>query len=640
MLGLLSVLLSSLSFILGQVGASLLAVFAAPCQFSVFSIPPSMHYKPINLSKSNFLICSIHFRRLKNLRAHMAMVGLHRVAHITFAAAMSLLLASSTSAQTFPGCSSTDMRQLTWVGRGLMNCFSLSLGEVFMFMGGLSSDQSIWLDRCSESSDQYQNECFQLLESILQQAASQPGSVPAKVVGVIYQNPPEVLNCVAEVNNQVGSFSPTCTDGVSLGQITRSSARLAPYVNSIKPWHLPPQMEGCAVNDLLNLQLAYLPFIDCLNFNFTQLIEGFGSSSPNMGAQLEDATIRAGISCLYDPHMTNSDCMYLVILATTKLQGGSWSDMGVYAMRALTDYPQACQCVQGASQSAAYQAVSTSCPAHDSLNFLTALEASCAFEPQIQSSLSKALNGCSDADVVRAELVGLQILDCMGADGGDLAGSTDELTEARIAQIANCVNDPGYENAECLGLLGSLARIAADAPDSLEAKLVDEMTTDGSEFCACLDRAAHSPPANDLGAVCEVPFSGVDFLRENKKYCEAIAAVPPAFWATAAAGIVAAANAPLSTETATAHSVSTRPGQDTVEISPSSSHRGKDKGNLWGYLPSSSGVLSYFSDSEATNEQIRRLEEGKDGKFRLVGKPKAEIVEGQMHLRSSAHDKD
>eukprot|EP00624_Nannochloropsis_granulata_P000075 evm.model.NODE_10224_length_23612_cov_24.412333.4 len=125
------------------------------------------------------------------------------VARLLGAAASSLLLVSSTSAQSFPGCSSTDMRQLTFVGRGLMGCFSLSLSEVFMFMGGMSADQDAWLERCSESSEEYQSECFQLLESFLQQAASQPGSLPAKVVGNVYKNPPQVLNCVARINNQL-----------------------------------------------------------------------------------------------------------------------------------------------------------------------------------------------------------------------------------------------------------------------------------------------------------------------------------------------------------------------------------------------------------------------------------------------------
>jgi hypothetical protein len=335
--------------------------------------------------------------------------------------------------------------------------------------------------------------------------------------------------------------------------------------------------------------------------------------------------------------------MYLVIVASTKLQGGSWSDMGVYAMRALTDYPQACECVRGASQSAAFAAVSTSCPAHDTLNFLTALEASCAFEPQIQSSLSKALNGCSDADVVRAELVGVQVLDCMGANGGDLAGSTEVLTEARIAQIANCVSKPGYDNAECLGLLGSLARIAADEPDSLEAQLVEKMTKDGAVFCGCLDKAAHSPPANDLAPMCEVPYSGIKFLQDNKKYCEAIAAVPPSFWAAAAAGIAKAAKAPLSSETAPAKPTETAAVEEVEVETTGPGHviPPKSDSSFWDYLPaiqfSSADFMSYFSDSEEEAgkdvETGRRLEQGEDGKLRLVQGAKAEVVGEHPNLR-------
>lgn len=551
-----------------------------------------------------------------------------------------LLLASATqphaaTAQSFAGCSSTDVHQLSWVGRGMMGCFSLSLTEVFMFMGGMSAEQKAWLDQCSKSSDKYQSDCVQLLESFLQQAASQPGSLPAKIVGNVYKNPPGVLNCVAALNKDVGSFSSTCSDGVMLGQLTQASSLLAPYVNQIQPWHFPPQMEGCAVNDLLNLQLAYLPFIDCLNFNFTQLVGGFTTGGgPGMGQQLEDATIRAAIDCLYDPHISNSECMYLVIVASTKLQGGSWADMGIYAMRALTDYPQACQCVRGATQSAAYQAVPKTCAAQDALNFLTALEASCAFEPQIQSSLSKALNGCSDADVVRSELVGIQLLDCMGATAGDLAGSSQALDEARIAQVANCVNDPGYGNADCLALLGSLAKIAASQPDSLEAQMVAKMTQDGAAFCDCIDAAARSPPTVDLAPTCDVPYTGIHFLQDNKKYCNTIAAVPPSFWAAAAAGIAATAKAPLTPAPPAADGVAEvtpggggEVGTPTTTASPAGQPAAVPKeSSLWDYLPDMpdfdvsyadlSSMMSYFGATETAGGQPKLVQD-KEGKYVL-----------------------
>ncbi len=95
-------------------------------------------------------------------------------------------------AQSFEGCSSADVQKMSGLGRGLMSCFGISLAEVFIFMRSMAPEQREWLTKCSESQGQYQSECFQLLESMLQQAASQPGSLPAKVVGNVYNNPPQV----------------------------------------------------------------------------------------------------------------------------------------------------------------------------------------------------------------------------------------------------------------------------------------------------------------------------------------------------------------------------------------------------------------------------------------------------------------
>jgi hypothetical protein len=98
---------------------------------------------------------------------------------------------------------------------------------------------------------------------------------------------PQVTNCVGALNKNAPTFSGTCSDGVMLARLTAASARMAPYINTIQPWRMPPQLQGCAVNDFLNVQLAYLPFIDCLNLNFTQFVDGMATSEgPNIGPQV------------------------------------------------------------------------------------------------------------------------------------------------------------------------------------------------------------------------------------------------------------------------------------------------------------------------------------------------------------------
>jgi hypothetical protein len=331
--------------------------------------------------------------------------------------------------------------------------------------------------------------------------------------------------------------------------------------------------------------------------------------------------------------VSNAECMYLVVLASTKLEGGSWSSVIPYAMRALTDYPQACQCVRGASTSAAFRAVAPSCAAQDTLELLRALETSCAFEPQIQASLSKALRGCSDADVVRSELVGVQLLDCLGAGGSELAGSSRLLNEGRIAQLANCVHDPDYSNPDCLALLGSLAKAAAQQPDSVEAQLVERMGKDGRGFCACVDAATKSAPAQAITPTCEAPYGSVQFLRNNKDKCEMIAAVPPSFWtATASAIAAAAAKATATSTTSTLSAATSTAGDASASASAAAASAAasdtagevpvdgqavpvKGDGSWWDYLPDwddlphfpdTDSMLSWFAEEDAKQE-ARRL---------------------------------
>lgn len=299
--------------------------------------------------------------------------------------------------------------------------------------------------------------------------------------------------------------------------------------------------------------------------------------NPTNQSQLEDATIRAAIDCLYDPTAKNSDCMYLIILASTKLEGGSWSSIIPYAMRALTDYPQACQCVRGISQLSAFKAVPKTCNAHSTLSLLTSLETSCIFEPQIQSALSQALGGCSDAEVVQAELVGIQVLSCMDATGKDFEGTTEALNSARIAMVASCVADPSYTNKDCLALLNSVSKVASNEPDSLEAQFMQKLGKDGAKFCACINDAVQSQPAQLVPPTCETPYKGITFIRENQHYCNALAAVPPSFWSAVTHSIAAAMNSSSSsTSTTTATTIT----DSSVPVSASTTVKVSNKAEI------------------------------------------------------------
>jgi hypothetical protein len=56
------------------------------------------------------------------------------------------------------------------------------------------------------------------------------------------------------------------------------------------------QLEGCSSTDVMNIQLSYLPVMDCMNVSLSQMSESFASPSGN-------GTVRVRLPPLPPPHL-------------------------------------------------------------------------------------------------------------------------------------------------------------------------------------------------------------------------------------------------------------------------------------------------------------------------------------------------
>jgi hypothetical protein len=354
----------------------------------------------------------------------------------------------------------------------------------------------------------------------------------------------QVLNCLGNLSRQSNAqgYSATCEDGQRMTATLKIAARAATYVNRIQPWSFPPQVSGCTLNDLLNIELATLPFLDCLNLNVShalQTLETYnGDQAPKLeaGKIIEDATIRAAMDCVYNPHISNSECMYLINLVSAKLD--VMDGMDSVTKSALTDFPQACTCSRGITQSAAFKAVSYGCEARDNtLALLEALETSCKNEAAVNAAMTQGMQGCSDADMIRSELVGIQVMDCLGADGKAVLASTQALDAKRLNDVVACVAAPSYTNTNCLALIASLPAVASQYPNSLEALLISRMQTDGQNFCNCVDGAFKSAPAQAIRPQCSSAYGVLQFERNNKATCMLLSNVPASRWAASVGSV-------------------------------------------------------------------------------------------------------
>jgi hypothetical protein len=98
-----------------------------------------------------------------------------------------------------------------------------------------------------------------------------------------------------------------------------------------------------------------------------------------------------------------------MVQVSTQMQWGDWGTFNRQVVQALTDFPLMCKCTRGSSRAASYKAVPKSCPSHQLLYGLDAAESLCRYEPMLVKAANSTLKGCSDADVIRAQLVMIQV---------------------------------------------------------------------------------------------------------------------------------------------------------------------------------------------------------------------------------------
>jgi hypothetical protein len=324
------------------------------------------------------------------------------------------VVAGCTGVSAQAGCGAKDLLHLTSLEDSLMKCVGLNLLSVSKFVLTLSSEQKKEMELCTKNNGAASDDaCMALFTSLSQMAADKPDSLPGKVVNTIYNNPPGTLSCLADLGGKpfANGYSDTCKDGQMAEKALKVATRASHYIGTIQPWTFPPELSGCSEPDLVHIELASLPFLSCLHLNATNALSMAktysGKSIQDVGSIVQDSTISAALSCLYTPHMSNAECQSLIKLASQKVEVlAGTSDI---TKAVLSDYPQACTCVAGISKSAAFSAVSTQCKARDLLLLLEALDTGCSTQAAVSQALSDSLVGCSDADVLHASLVGVQV---------------------------------------------------------------------------------------------------------------------------------------------------------------------------------------------------------------------------------------
>jgi hypothetical protein len=453
-------------------------------------------------------------------------------------AIFSLLLCTSTAqfAAPSPGCSSADTSKINGIYTGLMQCMNINLFQGLGFLRSMSGKDMRNMNACNEDPLLNLNACVDFAQFLGDEALNEPTSIPANVVRQFYNNPVSISRCIGQLSHTSNAYnaSPTCTDLNLLVSALKASETASMYLSQIQPFHYPPVMEGCGYTDLLHVEMLGLQYFECLGIDASSLA-GATITDTNMAGTritISDATVKAGISCLYNPTASNTDCVFISNLINTKLDKAPNSN--VVSKATFSNVDLLCQCSAGLGNSLHAQSIGSQCKSRQLVDLIVAGENACKHADLLSSTppTQRISDGCQDVDMIRLDMVATQLLDCSNVESYQILTSSKYLTSDRITQMVQCLNDPTNKVA-CKASIDGVVTVARQDPDSVEAHLVRQLQSASTnpDFCRCLNNVGNSAPAMDINPQCHAAFDLVEFFAgTTTTTCPSLATTPLNDW--------------------------------------------------------------------------------------------------------------
>jgi hypothetical protein len=452
-----------------------------------------------------------------------------------------LFLLASVSAQfatPSPGCSNTDTSKMNGLYTGMMQCLNINLFQGLGFLRSMSGKDMRNMNDCNEDPLVNLNQCVDFAQFLGNEALANPSSIPANVVRQFYQDPVGVTSCIGRLSHSsnANNVSPSCADLKNLVNALKASESASQYLSQIQPFRYPPVMDGCGYQDLLHVEMMGLEYFECLGVDASSLAGATVTDTNAAGTRttISDATVKAGISCLYNPTAENPNCVFISNLINTKLD--KVPNTNVVSTATFSNVDLLCQCSSGLGQSYHAQSISPSCKSKQLVDLVLAGENACKHADILSSTpQSKRISaGCTDVDMIRLDMVATQLLDCSQVESYQILNSSKYLTSPRIQEMVSCLNDPTNTLA-CKSSIDSVVAVARQDPDTVEAHLVRQLQggSTNPNFCRCLNNVASSAPALDINPQCHAAYDLVEFFAgTTSTTCPSLATTPLGQWGT------------------------------------------------------------------------------------------------------------
>ena len=435
-----------------------------------------------------------------------------------------------------PGCSSTDVSKTNALYTGIMSCLNINLFQGLGFLRSMSAKDMRNMNMCNEDPLLYLNACVDFAQFLGEEALQDSNSVPANVIRQFYQDPVTITKCLGRLSHTQNAYnvSPTCADLNNLVTALKASEMASEYLSEIQPFQYPPVMDGCRYQDLIHVEMLGLEYFECLGIDASSLAGVTIADTNVAGTRLtiSDATVKAGISCLYNPTASNTDCVFISNLINTKLD--NVPNSSVISKASFSNVDLLCQCASGLGTSLHAKSISSKCKSKQLVDLILAGENACKHTDILTSTPSseRISAGCSDVDMIRLDMVATQLLDCSQVESFQILASSQYLTSPRIQQMVQCLNDPTNLSA-CQSSIDSVVTVARQNPDTVEAHIVRQLQGGSTNptFCRCLKNVGNSAPALDINPQCHAAYDLVEFFAgTTSTTCPSLATTPLDQW--------------------------------------------------------------------------------------------------------------
>jgi len=396
----------------------------------------------------------------------------------------------------FEGCTTFENARANLLLKSTVNCLGTTAYDTLTFLESVSDEDIAKIRNCFDNPTVAMDDC-KYVTNWLGTEASEEGTVPHAIVDAILEDPVGTCSCLSSLPDSTNarSLSPQC-DAYRIVDSLKSLNGVCGQATMAEDWLNSEWTEGCDSADLVKLTMSALPMSQCLGLKADDL--------KKLEENVDRKILSDVKSCVYNPQDSNTDCDAL--LNEIEEKGAQKDSVMSRVLESVVEDPEGfCQCTIGLGYNEFALSVRDQCKMKELVEYAQGADEVCALVKANEKTIQSELEGCNEADVVRAQLTGISLLGCMEIDpkeGDAIISTITGVDIEKLTDISRCYQTESTTSKMCQKELKSLARHAAMQGDVLTATLATELLEDPARMCQCVRSSTNSDIWTDMSETC------------------------------------------------------------------------------------------------------------------------------------------